>query len=208
MRRRLTYANVTATVALFFAISGGALAASHYLINSTRQINPKVLKVLKGRRGATGATGARGKEGLPGNGGPAGKEGRQGEAGPFVRTLPSGKTLSGAFQATDGLPAGLKGYAEATISFAFPLATKPNVEVIPVGGKGTEHCPGSAEAPAAAGSYLCLYTMTTTGAVGTYNPSTEEAGSGRNGVIVFTSLECKSTPCNAHLVGTWAVTAP
>jgi hypothetical protein len=30
IRRRATYANVTATLALFFAMSGGALAAGHY----------------------------------------------------------------------------------------------------------------------------------------------------------------------------------
>lgn len=51
VRRRFTYANVVATMALVFAMSGGALAASHYLINSTRQINPRVLKSLRGRRG-------------------------------------------------------------------------------------------------------------------------------------------------------------
>jgi hypothetical protein len=44
MRRHLTYANVTATLALVFAMSGGALAAKHYLISSTNQIDPKVLK--------------------------------------------------------------------------------------------------------------------------------------------------------------------
>jgi hypothetical protein len=44
MRRRLTYANVAATLALVFSMSGGALAASHYLIKSTKQISPKVLK--------------------------------------------------------------------------------------------------------------------------------------------------------------------
>jgi hypothetical protein len=43
IRRRLSYANVVATLALVFAMSGGALAASHYLVNSTKQINPKVL---------------------------------------------------------------------------------------------------------------------------------------------------------------------
>jgi hypothetical protein len=51
IRRHLNYANVVATLALLFAMSGGALAASHYLINSTTQINPKVLKKLKGRSG-------------------------------------------------------------------------------------------------------------------------------------------------------------
>jgi hypothetical protein len=44
--RRLSYANVTATLALVFSMSGGALAANHYLINSTKQINPRVLKAL------------------------------------------------------------------------------------------------------------------------------------------------------------------
>jgi hypothetical protein len=75
---------VTATLALFFAMSGGALAAEHYLINSTKQINPKVLKALKGNRGLTGSTGSAGKEGVPGKEGPAGKEGKEGKAGPTV----------------------------------------------------------------------------------------------------------------------------
>ena len=63
MRRRFTYANVAATLALVFAMSGGAVAASHYLINSTKQINPKVLRTLRGARGATGATGSSGATG-------------------------------------------------------------------------------------------------------------------------------------------------
>src|SRR6202043_2254580 len=46
MRRRFSYANVAATLALVFSMSGGALAAKHYLINSTKQINPKVLKAI------------------------------------------------------------------------------------------------------------------------------------------------------------------
>lgn len=46
MRRHISYANVAATLALVLSMSGGALAASHYLINSTKQINPKVLKTL------------------------------------------------------------------------------------------------------------------------------------------------------------------
>jgi hypothetical protein len=48
--RRLNYANVTATLALFFAMSGGALAARHYLINSTKLINPKGAKSVEGER--------------------------------------------------------------------------------------------------------------------------------------------------------------
>ena len=76
MRRHLTYANVAATLALVFAMTGGALAAKHYLINSTSQISPKVLKKLHGAKGKTGATGKQGAQGAPG------AEGKQGPTGP------------------------------------------------------------------------------------------------------------------------------
>lgn len=79
MRKRLTYANVAATLALVFAMSGGALAAKHYLITSTKQISPKVLKKLKGKTGKTGVTG---KEGAQGKEGVAGKNGVNGGRGP------------------------------------------------------------------------------------------------------------------------------
>jgi hypothetical protein len=45
---RLSYANVIATLALVFSMTGGAMAAQHYLINSTSQINPAVLGTLRG----------------------------------------------------------------------------------------------------------------------------------------------------------------
>jgi hypothetical protein len=79
MRRRLSYANVAATLALVFSMSGGALAAKHYLIESTRQINPKVLKKLKGSRGAAGLAGLAGVPGAPGK---EGAPGARGETGP------------------------------------------------------------------------------------------------------------------------------
>ena len=52
-----------ATLALVFAMSGSAIAASHYLVNSTKQISPKVLRKLAGsapmRRGERANTLAR-----------------------------------------------------------------------------------------------------------------------------------------------------
>lgn len=63
------------------------MAAKHYLINSTKQINPKVIKVLKGKsgpqglQGKEGPVGKEGKEGPIGKEGPVGKEGKQGEPG-------------------------------------------------------------------------------------------------------------------------------
>jgi hypothetical protein len=84
MRRRLSYANVVATLALVFAMSGGALAANHYLINSTKQINPKVLKSLKGNAGKAGANGATGAAGATGPAGSTGATGATGAAGSAV----------------------------------------------------------------------------------------------------------------------------
>jgi Collagen triple helix repeat (20 copies) len=96
--KRFTYANVAATLALVFSMSGGALAASKYLITSTKQISPKVLKSLKGKNGqpgAAGAAGATGKEGPPGKDGATGKEG------------PAGKEATNALnaQSLGGIPA-------------------------------------------------------------------------------------------------------
>jgi len=78
LRRRITYSNVVATLALVFAMSGGAYAASKFLITSTKQIKPSVLASLKGKAGANGAAGA---QGAAGPAGPAGGVGPQGAAG-------------------------------------------------------------------------------------------------------------------------------
>jgi len=92
--RTITYANVTATLALVLAMSGGALAASHYLINSTSQLNPKVIKALKGAAGVAGSqgpTGPPGKEGLAGKEGKGGAEGQAGKQGPEGKEGKEGK---------------------------------------------------------------------------------------------------------------------
>ena len=81
LRRHLSYANVAATTALLFAMAGSAVAASHYLINSTRQINPKVLKALRGN-GKTGPQGAIGAQGPAGAPGADGQPGGPGAVGP------------------------------------------------------------------------------------------------------------------------------
>ena len=73
--KRFTYANVAMTLALVFAMSGGAYAASKYLITSTKQIKPSVLKQLQGKAGAAG------KQGPAGPVGPAGAPGAKGENG-------------------------------------------------------------------------------------------------------------------------------
>jgi hypothetical protein len=81
IRPRLTYANVIATLAMVFAMTGGAYAASKILITSTKQIKPSVLAQLKGKPGPAGANGAAGAQGPAGPAGPAGPQGPAGAKG-------------------------------------------------------------------------------------------------------------------------------
>jgi hypothetical protein len=112
-RKRLSYANVTATLALVFALGGGtAWAAHHYLIVSTKQIKPSVLKQLHGAKGANGANGTDGTNGTNGtNGatGPAGPAGPNGAvAGYFAQTSVTTAFTGGTGVSilTKNLPAG------------------------------------------------------------------------------------------------------
>jgi collagen triple helix repeat protein len=81
-------------VALVFSMAGTGVAASHWVISSTSQIKPTVLRKLEkpalaatpaapvpGPAGATGATGATGERGAKGDPGAGGAQGLKGEAG-------------------------------------------------------------------------------------------------------------------------------
>jgi hypothetical protein len=72
-----------ALLALFIAMGGTAIAAHHYLITSTKQIKPSVLKSLK----KTGPAGPAGPAGPQGPGGPGGAAGATGPQGPGAVTL-------------------------------------------------------------------------------------------------------------------------
>ena len=54
LRGHLNAPTVIATIALVFAMSGGAYAVSHYLITSVREIKAGVLGSLKGKTGLNG----------------------------------------------------------------------------------------------------------------------------------------------------------
>lgn len=81
IRKRLTYTNVGVTLALVFAMSGGAYAAGKFVITSTKQIKPNVLKQLQGKAGANGAAGPAGPQGPAGANGKDGVNGKDGAGG-------------------------------------------------------------------------------------------------------------------------------
>jgi hypothetical protein len=81
MRKRITYTNIALTLVLLFAMTGGAYAAKRYVITSTSQISPKVLRALEGKSGATGSAGAPGAAGAKGETGAKGEPGANGGAG-------------------------------------------------------------------------------------------------------------------------------
>ena len=86
--RRPSPALILAGLALFIALSGSALAAGHFIITSTRQIKPSVLRALHGARGATGTQGATGSTGPQGPAGPVNLSTLKIVRAPVVRVAP------------------------------------------------------------------------------------------------------------------------
>jgi hypothetical protein len=112
IRKRGTYANIAMTLALVFAMSGGAYAAGKYLITSTKQISPKVLKQLKGAKGPAGT------QGLAGPAGPQGPEGKAGANGKDGTNGTDGVSVTGAAAANTECPNGGEKYTSASGSTA------------------------------------------------------------------------------------------
>jgi hypothetical protein len=107
-RFRPTYSNVVATLALFFALAGGAWAATQLpkeSVGSTQLAKGAVTPAKLSDQAKKGFTGARGEAGAQGALGPRGNEGPRGENGAAGATGPQG--IRGATGATG--PTGSRG---------------------------------------------------------------------------------------------------
>ncbi len=80
-RKHFNATTALAVAALVFAMAGGAYAAGKYLITSTKQIKPSVLKQLHGAAGPQGSAGPGGPQGPVGPEGKAGANGKDGANG-------------------------------------------------------------------------------------------------------------------------------
>jgi len=215
--------SVVVTLALLFTMSGGALAANHYLITSTKQISPKVLKKLKGNagkkgtKGTQGAPGPQGPTGAAGDKGSTGATGAKGTEGPkgatgepgfsALSTLPSGASESGEYGA--GTPGGTAGETlETSASFPIPLAEDaPASQVVFTSvGVPVTHCSGPGQADK---GFVCVYSNKAVNV----NPATEiifnpeispsPGGTGRFGFMLAWTI----TGADPGVFGTYTVTA-
>jgi hypothetical protein len=198
-------AMVVALLALFVALGGSAIAARHYLINSTKQISPKVLAKLKGNAGPPGpaGTGAAGKEGARGKEGAAGKEGAKGQDLTSHTPLPSGQSESGHWAVANG--SSTTGYVSTSVSFSQPLAAAiPAGHVVYNERETTStHCSGAGKADA---GFVCLYAQE------------QSAGLTLNNIFGFkeASMSADQTGFSIYFEdtaagfadGVWTVTAP
>lgn len=184
LRRRVTYANIAATLALVLAMGGGAIAATHYLISSTSQISPRVLSKLHGSRGPAGPRGKTGKRGRRGKrGGPRGPRGSQGPVGPpgvagvqgpdggvgqrgsrgpegppgpsALAPLPPGASESGLYSMNVGGSPSKVEYEAVSLPVLLGASfAGTNIEYLPAGSPRSANCEGTGKA---ARGFLCLY---------------------------------------------------
>ncbi len=139
--RRMSYANVTATVALFVSLGGASYAAITVPAGSigTPQLRNGAVTAAKVRAGSLvyndlnpltrtllrGQTGAQGQRGPGGPQGPQGPQGVQGSPGPSTASPELGGT-------TSAIPANHLYYLAAS-GLSTPSTTFPNAEYVPNG---------------------------------------------------------------------------
>lgn len=212
IRKRLTYANVMSTIAVFLLLGGAtAFAATHLPKNSVgpKQIRKNAVNSAKVKNHSLRAVDFKkgqlpqGPQGPQGEKGDTGPQGPKGEPGPLLETLPSGMTERGTYASAGTRESGGSKFSPGTeISFPIPLPSEPAIHQIAVSGASTAECPGEVEEPEAAPGNLCLYEGRNDGFP--IEPEIDVA-EGRLGVTLFVS---PPEGGNYEYYGSWAATAP
>jgi hypothetical protein len=215
VRKRLTYANVMSSIAVFLVVAGGTAFAASQLGKesvgtkqlkkeavSLAKINAAAKSSLKGATGPAGAKGATGDQGPKGDKGDRGEEGEPGEPGPAVQILPSGQTATGVWATA----AGNTQIAMTAINFV-PKLQQPVLranEVYETEGQTSVRCPGVGQAQP---GVLCVYAAWEN-AVTFAGFLTPSKSSGEDAETSGVAFYLNSTEAQGNARGTWAYTAP
>ncbi len=162
--------------------------------------------------GPQGPAGPQGAAGPQGSAGTQGAAGQAGAAGPVTTTAPSGITQYGLFNVDGYETAG--NFIGGSISFPLELASAPKWVEVPFGGTNPNPtaCPGTADAPAAAPGYLCLYDRISGNVLlsSGFNLQVQDVDGYAGTVSRFGArLSTRaSTTGEVEVEGSWAVTAP
>jgi hypothetical protein len=210
VRKRLTFANVMSSIAVFLVVAGGtAFAASQLGKESvgTKQLKKEAVSLAKinkaaknSLKGATGPAGAKGATGAQGPKGDKGEKGDTGAPGSNVNVgepLASGKTEYGTIGAESQVAGTVEIAANAQLPIPAPIALEnSHVLVAP-----NSHCTGSSEAPTAAPGFVCIYPYFADA------PATGFVWGGEKSRFGF-QMSFTSTGVGSAVFGNWAYTAP
>jgi len=216
--RRLSYANVVATLALFIALGGGAYAATKLPKNSVgptqlrrnavtsskvkdgslhrQDFATKDLATLRGPTGPTGATGATGAKGDMGAVGGLSAD----------SSIAHGQTIRGAFGMGKVAAAGEEIVRGVALPVPAPVALDPS-HVNVAGGlddPGGSICAGTYANPTAQAGYACLYPAIMVNA----NGLQASVPSGQSTRFGFVFQYFGVAAGFANFSGSWAYTAP
>jgi hypothetical protein len=175
-RKRMSYANVAATLALFLAVGGGtAWATTNYIITSTKQIKPSVLKKLHGANGKNGKNGQNGTNGTNGTNGATGAAGAAGASGSAgTPALYKRTDLHYGLAATDSSPSGSYKQLEVIGTFT-KLNASSAITLVwtshATGGNGT--------------TSFCHYQLRIDGLDDQGSASTSYSGTAESGAVVY-----------------------
>jgi hypothetical protein len=227
LRSKLTYANVMATIAIFFVLTGIGFAVAKLPKKSvgTKQLKNNAVTSKKIHKNAVNAskikTGAVGRSEIASGAVSTSEISNQAvtrskiadSAIPLLGTLRTGQTLRGSFD-LGSAPGGAGNTSHQGYSFQFPLNNAPTapaanvLDLVANPGANTASCPGVAggnvQTPNAANGQLCVYITGKTNLAAATPVQIENTS--RLGFGLVASSGAAATDYVA--TGFWAVTAP